>query len=246
MVELAPQVAVITPSTLSSDRASFLLPLYRSVASQETSWEWIICLDGCESGVPDQILADPRVRVTTTGRTRRGAAIARNLGLQMVRAPWVTSVDDDDILPAGSLTVRMAATDSAPGVGWVAGLLADLLPDGSTTVWDAPCPRGMLPAGRVWEAWSEPAGCFPLGPTCMLTKTDLLRRVGGWQGLPQGEDFGMVMAVTGAAPGKMLDDVVYLYRKHPGQMTKAEDFDEFELTIRRITFERGRLSAHAA
>jgi hypothetical protein len=74
----------------------------------------------------------------------------------------------------------------------------------------------------------------------------LLKRVGGWMGLPQGEDLGMMIAVTSTAPGVLIADYVYHIRLHVGQMTKSAWFDDLELLSRRSAWERGQfiLSQH--
>lgn len=68
----------------------------------------------------------------------------------------------------------------------------------------------------------------------------MLKRVGGWMGLPQGEDLGMMIAVTSTAPGVLIADYVYHIRLHVGQMTKAAWFDDLELLSRRSAWERGQ------
>ena len=68
----------------------------------------------------------------------------------------------------------------------------------------------------------------------------LLKGVGGWMGLSQGEDLGMMIAVTSTAPGVVIADYVYHIRLHVGQMTKAEWFDDLELLSRQSAWERGQ------
>jgi hypothetical protein len=80
---------------------------------------------------------------------------------------------------------------------------------------------------------------IPLGPTTLLMEANLLKRAGGWMGLPQGEDIGMMMAITCMAPGVVIDAYVYHIRLHEGQMTKATWFDDLELLSRRCAWERG-------
>ncbi len=58
-------------------------------------------------------------------------------------------------------------------------------------------------------------------------------------GLPQGEDIGMMIAVTSTAPGIIVDSYVYHIRIHPGQMTKTTWFDELELLSRNAAWARG-------
>lgn len=236
-----PHVSVLTPTTLRPDRADFLVALYADLAAAAVEWEWVLAVDGeHDRPVPAAIAADPRVHVLRIGRSV-GAAAARNLALGLAHGAYISSVDDDDHLPAGSLERRLAAAVES-GAGWVAGRLADLR-GGTVTVWDCPLRRGENAPGDVWRAWSCPCLPFPLGPTTLLVEATLLRSVGGWQGLPQAEDFGMVLAVTGRAAGVMLDDVVYRYRKHPGQMMAQPGFPDLEPLVRYITYERGRLLA---
>jgi glycosyltransferase involved in cell wall biosynthesis len=237
---LRPDISVITATQLSPARRAYLVDLYNDLRAQTlTSWEWVLSVDGAtDDVVPASIAGDPRVTVLRVGRGV-GAAAARNLALGVADGIFVTSCDDDDRLPETSLEVRLRAIRTG-GAAWSAGLLADDR-DGEESVWQCPAPRGFCRSGDVWRSWSSPDATFPLGPTTLLVERDLLRAVGGWQGLPQGEDFGMVVAVTSVAPGVMLDDVVYVYRKHEGQMMRSENFNDLEPLVRTITHERGRL-----
>lgn len=240
--------SLITPTQLAANRIGFLLELHESIvaAAPRFGFEWVIAVDGAvQAELPESIAKDRRVRVIRTGRSV-GAAGARNLALATVNTRFVTSVDDDDLLPQNSLDHRVEALLAYPECGWCAGLLTDLFADGSTSVWDCPAKRGDNKPGDVWRAWGEPEGIFPFGPTTMLALTESVKAVGGWQGLPQGEDFGLVMAITSSEAGHMLDESVYLYRKHSEQMTRTHDFDELESTVRAITFERGRVLAARA
>lgn len=234
---------VITPTRLIESRLSYLEALHESLilAAPEHGFEWVVVVDGTSDALlPQSLREDSRVRCVVTGRPM-GAALARNIGLASVQTKWVTSCDDDDLLPEGSLDARVNALLENGDRQWSAGLLCDLFADGSVSVWDCPAPRGLVPAGELWRVWGAPGSVFPLGPTTLLVETSLMRSVGGWQGLPQGEDFGFVMAVSSVAAGVMLDEIVYLYRKHEEQMTKAVGFDLMEPLIREVTFERGRI-----
>ena len=234
-----PVVSVITPTMLHPDRIGYLLELWNDLRATATPWEWLIGVDGdAERDLPGPLREDPRVTAVRSGR-HVGAASARNLALGQANGLWVASVDDDDRLPAGSLDLRVAAARER-SVAWGGGLLADRRGD-ELTGWDCPAPRGRVAPGDLWRTWGAPDATFPLGPTTMLVETDLLRSVGGWQGLPQAEDFGMVMAVSSQSTGFMLDDVVYHYRKHTGQMMEGSRFLDNEQAARDITFERGRL-----
>ena len=100
-------------------------------------------------------------------------------------------------------------------------------------------PAGPCAPGDVWRAWPTPNHDIPLGPTCLLVETNLLKRVGGWMGLSQGEDLGMMMAVTCTAPGILIDSCVYHYRMHGNQITKSPWFSDLELLSRTCAWQRG-------
>lgn len=219
----------------------FLRDLHADLAASGVEFEWIVAVDGeHDRRVPERIAADPRVRVLRLGR-QSGAAAARNLALGLARGAYVTSVDDDDHLPAGSLRTRLEAI-RRHRVSWVAGALADLHGTAFTRSEPRVAPGRVAP-GDVWRAWGCPCLPFPVGPTTLLVEAELLRRVGGWQGLPQAEDLGMVLSVTARSPGLMLERVVYAYRKHARQMTTSREFSRLEPLARYIIYERGRLLA---
>ena len=171
-----------------------------------------------------------------------GPAGVRNLALLRASGTWITSVDDDDRLPPGSLDIRLQALLQHQ-VPWVAGTLTHRYADGRENVWACPTPLGLRKPGDVFRAWPEASGTVPLGPTTLLVAADLLSAVGGWQGLPQGEDLGMVMGLTGIAPGFMLPDSVYYYNQHEGQSVRQEGFEVLEATVRQIAWRRGAVLA---
>ena len=238
-----PSVSLITPTLLLPERIPYLLELQNSVhaAAEGLDLEWVIVIDGGEGELPESIAIDPLVKIVQLPKTL-GLASARNYGLDAVTKEWVATVDDDDLLPKDSITRRLSAAVDI-GVTWAAGYLADLEADGSLHVWDHPAKPGVFLAGEVLNLWGTPEGTFPFAPNTFMSEVEVLREVGGWQGIYQGEDFGMVMAITGQRDGIMVYETVYEYRKHDGQWTRSPDFPFFESTIRRVTFERGRLVA---
>jgi glycosyltransferase involved in cell wall biosynthesis len=95
---------------------------------QTVPWEAVIALDGADPRhLPARLAADPRIRTLALPRPV-GAASARNLALNLVRTPFTAYMDDDDLLPGDSLAVRHRRITET-GLGWVAGWIADLLPD---------------------------------------------------------------------------------------------------------------------
>lgn len=292
-------VSVITATQARPSRMGWFHELWQSMGHNTCNWEWVVAVDeddtsshdsGNAKFIPKDILHDPRVTVVNLGQ-RFGTAVARNVALGLAQGETVTSVDDDDVLPPGSLDVRLRKLSSTSEYGWVAGMLGNLwlncshcgdvgcwsVVDGASNPgtgcvnatwvreqWKAPAQPGFYRAGQIVDLVSdwlavEPVGKSlpsmryadglskppPLGPTTLLMHKELIHAVGGWYGLPQGEDLGMLFAATSLANGYVLPDEVYLYRKHAGQTVAGEGFDRWEGFIRRMTAMRGKtISEH--
>lgn len=92
------QVAVITATTLGAQRPRYLAELHESLKAQQVDFEWILVPNGPSADlerVPKTIMNDPRV--TICPRPHAGAAYARNIALNYVRAPFVCYADDDEV-----------------------------------------------------------------------------------------------------------------------------------------------------
>ncbi|MFI0742544.1 glycosyltransferase family 2 protein [Streptomyces sp. NPDC021100] len=235
----AAEVAVVTPTRLRSGRIAYLLELYASLCDQDVSWEWVLALDGVsEDGVPDVLRNDARVKVVALPRPV-GAGAARNFAVNEVTADWLTTSDDDDVLPAKSLSVRLRHAQKHD-LGWCAGWSADLHPDRSITTWRCSTPPGFHAPGDVWRHWATPNSTIPIGPTTLLARTEVVRASGGYAALPQGEDYAYLVGVTGGARGALLPTVVYHYRKHAEQMTAQPEYPAMELQARRFAWNHGK------
>ncbi|MEH0551001.1 glycosyltransferase family 2 protein [Streptomyces sp. B21-101] len=232
-------VAVVTPTRLRPDRIAYLLELYASLREQEVSWEWVLALDGVsDQGLPEVLGADARVKVVVLPRPV-GAGAARNFAVNEVTADWLTTSDDDDVLPAQSLSVRLRYARKHE-LGWCAGWSADLHPDHSVTTWRCSTPPGFHAPGDVWRHWESPDSTIPIGPTTLLARTEIVRASGGYAALPQGEDYSYLVGVTGAARGALLPTVVYHYRKHTEQMTAQPEYPAMERQARRFAWNHGK------
>ncbi|MEU4181439.1 glycosyltransferase [Streptomyces sp. NPDC026589] len=225
------EVAVITPTRLRPERVPYLLELYASLQLQGVPFQWVLALDGVPlSELPAVLREDPRVVAMPLPRAV-GAGAARNFALNEVTTPWCTTADNDDLLPEGSLSVRLEHA-RAHGLGWCAGWSADLHPNGATATWHCPTPPGFHEPGDVWR--------FCTAPESTITRTDLVRGSGGYAALPQGEDYSYLVGITGGASGALLPAVVYHYRKHPEQMTAQPSYPVMEMRARVFAWRHGQ------
>ncbi|MER5443125.1 glycosyltransferase [Streptomyces sp. NPDC002790] len=216
---------MVIATQLRPDRLAFLTAMHASLCRQSVSVEIIVALDGADPArLPAALAADSRVRTLALPRPV-GAACARNFALTEVRTEYLNWADDDDEFTDWAMALRLRTLETT-GVGWCAGYSQDLHSNGATTLWRPPTPPGRHEAGDVWRYWKDPADTIPLGPTTLLARTDLVRAA-PMGGLVQGEDY-CALAVTCLAPGIVLPVPVYRYRKHAGQMTAQDSYDELE------------------
>src|SRR5262245_28152001 len=103
-----PSISIITPTF---NRRATLERAIRSVQQQTFGDYEHLIVDDCSQDGTDALLKgldDPRIRRIRFGHWR-GANAARNAGIEMARADWLTFLDsDDEFLPH-----RLAATASA-------------------------------------------------------------------------------------------------------------------------------------
>lgn len=233
-----PKIAVLTPTKAEPERMTWFHKAHHSLHENNHFFEHIIIVDGGDQRyIPTSVSSCQDVKIVVLPHPV-GSAAARNIGLHTINEPgtYVTTLDDDDMLPEHSLDIRAAALDS--GVAWVAGNLSHLHPDGSIVPWKAPTPIGHLKPGEVMQAWGKPENSVPLGPTTIMSTVERVRIAGGWYGLPTGEDLVFIAGLTGFDPGLMLDETVYLYRIHEHQSLKVSPHAVFEQTVREIAFQR--------
>ncbi|MFI5779427.1 glycosyltransferase family 2 protein [Nocardia sp. NPDC051570] len=212
--------------------AHFLPDTWRSLCAQTyPDWLWLIQIDGSATTVVPELIAcgaadDPRVRLAFNG-TREGPAITRNVALGRARAPLVQNLDADDQLEPTALETLVAALNTHPAAGFAIGVARDLLYSGELVEFPLPFPPGLLPRGALLEAWvTEPDDYrLPVHPAGTMWRRHLLLTAGGWAGLRNMEDTGLLMAASALAPCALVDRVTLRYRKHRAQISaQTSDF----------------------
>lgn len=233
------------------ERSRYLLDARKSLLDQSSvEIEWIVCVDGAteqdlSTGLLEAVGASAEgltVRLLHTAGRAVGASAARNYALASATGSYVSSLDDDDILPSDAFKNRLRQLEKDPELHWAGGWLQDMNSQGGRTgIWYPPAPAQYYSAGSIFDHWAEPGATFPMNTARLLMRTDSLRAVGGWQGLPTAEDFGMVIGLTGTHSGLIADEVIYLYRKHAEQTMESVGFQDIELSVRRAVWQRGEV-----
>lgn len=238
-------VSIITATLPEPDRpAEGLIRAYQSIIDQQGDYtfQWIIQIDGgekerksLEKNLGD-INDDPRVSINENSR-HLGQAITRNLALKSARGGAVIALDDDDEIGENAFPTWLEPLEKNEEIGWSAGQFVDATDEGYIEGRTG-LPLGEIEKGELFYHWPSPERLFPLPPFCFALRTDLARKVGGWQGLPQGEDFGIVIAASCLAKGTVSDEITYIYHRHPGQMRFKDNFMDLESSVRNIVWDR--------
>jgi len=214
-------VSVITP--VHPLKATWLGDAYASLQAQQLpdgwDWEWLIQEDGLDGEVADLLPRDLRISYGM-GR-RNGPGVARNLALARARGQVVKVLDADDQLTPGALARDLAVLEHHPDVAWTTSRVLDLLPDGSTVGFEHDPPEGRLDGTQVVDHWRTHNYRASVHPATLAMRRTPLLAVGGWMGLPAGEDTGLLIALAIIAPGWFIRDVGLLYRKWSGQNTSG-------------------------
>ncbi len=196
MTSSPPELAVVIATR---DRAAALEGALASVLAQRgAAVEAIVVDDGSTDRTPELLrrLAAGDGRVVPVAAGGVGRSAARNLGLERARAPWVSILDDDDLLAPAFARVMLAAAREGGGAAvsrWatfhapvtepvaVADLRAD--PERFRLREDpwGPLPRRLTPEDLFARTW------FPVNAA--VARRELLLELGGFPaGMERAED----------------------------------------------------------
>jgi glycosyltransferase involved in cell wall biosynthesis len=225
-----PLLSVIT--AVHSGRQDYLKEAAVTALQQELpeTWEleWLVQEDFNEPQMEDLVQEiaerDARVRYAAN-RTTLGPGGTRNLALWRARGDLVRTFDSDDLLLPGAIRCSLEIFIEHPEVHWSAGKTENLMWDGTREPYPAsPLHYGHVVPGELNRVMTE-AGLCPIHCAGLTMRVNTLRAVGGWVGLPVGEDVSMISAIAEIFPGWHDPAVTWLYRRHPGQITNKMPYD---------------------
>lgn len=233
-----PTVSIITAAYAAN--AVFLNEANASVAGQKLpqGWnlEWVIQEDGDVPVLADYFASVPYASYAANGR-RLGVPGTRNLALDRARGGLVRVLDADDVLLPDALSSLIPHFEHG-NVHWAVGQADDLMTDGSRVQWEPLIPTGRVQAGAA-NGWAiEHGGNWPIHGAGLMMRTDTLRAFGGWAGTPNDEDLVMFAALSEICDGYHDAAVTWLYRQHPGQVTRTDAVRKHSEASRRIALNR--------
>jgi len=208
-------VSVVIPSR---DRAHIVVDTVRLTLGQRgVEFEVIVVDDGSRDGTAEALeaLDDPRV-VVLRNATNRGVAHARNRGIEHAAHPWIAFLDDDDRWSPDKLRAQLdGAVAEAADFVYTAGLAVSAADGQVLYMSPAFSPdelrRGIRSRNLVFA-----------GSSNVLARTDLLRRLGGFdESLHHIADWDLWIRLTEAGRPVACPEPLVAYIVHETNMHRA-------------------------
>ncbi len=228
----------VTLVTTFRNAGPYLAEALDSVCAQRfEDWELILVDDGSddESVSIARAFAQREPRCTLVQQPPRGRQAALSVAHARARGRYVAWLDADDRLRPESLEVCVDQLDAAPWAGMVFTDRQVIGTDGEPIPSQArmrPSSLGLLRAFSTFHF--------------RLFRTEVLERAGGVGPYPIAIDYDLCLRVWEEAPVLWLDEVLYEYRRHDGQLsrrTQLEQADASAAAIRDALARRGLSSA---
>jgi glycosyltransferase involved in cell wall biosynthesis len=237
MNDHAPRVSVILPV---HNGVEFLAGSLDSILDQEMADLEVIAIDDGSTDGSAAILdgyarRDSRVRVVT--QPNAGVVAARNVGLQLARAPWAALQDHDDISLPGRLGRQLAFLEAHPEVrvlgthGWRIGERGRRV-----GVFDVG-PRSQEHFARL-RAADEP---IYLLASSVVFDRDVAQSLGGFREAPVAEDLDLWTRFSDDHLVLALPERLVQYRVHASSYSAQAFFAQMvatEMVIRNTTRRR--------
>lgn len=220
--KIFPLVSVIVPCY---NYSAYVADTLRSVLAQDyPNYELIVVDDGSSDNsvqVIEQVLAEQQsdtlaCRIEFIRQSNAGVSAALNSGLVQARGEYIATFDADDIMPAGRLSLQLAYLMAHPEVGCLGGLAVRIDEQGALL------PKKVKKRSVRRYDFSQALGsALVVGGNIAVYRRDAMDRVGGYDPAIKIQDFQMTLKVAHAGFFvDILPDVVTLYRKHEGSLSK--------------------------
>ncbi|MCU0453957.1 MAG: glycosyltransferase family 2 protein [Bacteroidetes bacterium] len=199
---IAPDGPSISVVLCTYNRARLLPRAIRSVQAQTLSdWQLVVVDDGSTDATPSVLEAFARrdARIVFVRQRNRGLAMARNVGIKLAEAPFVTFVDSDDAYRPEHLAWRMRYLRRHPDLDMIYGGVEAVGPKERQFVVDLERPGRSIHVSRCYVG-----GTF-------VVRRSVLERVGGFRRVPFGEDLDLVKRIERRFSVKRVGKKSYRY-----------------------------------
>ena len=210
----------VTAIIAAYNTAQYLGAAIESVLGQTyRDFELHVVDDGSTDNTPEvvaQYQGDPRLRYTR--QANAGQARATNFAIGEARGELLTFCDADDLWEPRKLEIQLKALEQDPQVGVVYARKRRITSDGAPLADTDDAPGQPHPTGKITDALFL-GNFIPYG-TAMVRK-ECFDAVGHFR--PEyrfGLDWDLWLRVSTRYRFAFVDEVTYVYRTWPGQMTR--------------------------
>ena len=210
-------MAIISVVIPAYNQATYLSHAIRSVLGQSFSdFELVVINDGSTDHTQEVLrsFVDPRLKAVW--QENGGSIAARNTGLRLTTAPYVSFLDADDLFLPNSLASLYTYLEDHPEVGIVAGGTQYIDLNGKVLNERISKPSNLQLRGILLEN--------PITTGGVLIRRKWIDRVGGFdpnRQFNECEDWDLWLRLAKAeCQIEWLEKLVVAYRIHPGQLTQ--------------------------
>ncbi len=205
------------------NRARFLPETIESVLQQRfRDFELIVVDDGSTDETPE-LLKSYAGRIRSLRQENRGPAAARNLGIRQARGRWISIQDSDDLAAPDHLETLFAFTEQNPDCGMVfanGAYLGGPEHNRETIIPKEKSRRLARDGVRLVDLFDKSI----VRLQAALISKQCLEAVGGHdESLYICMDLDLAFRIFMRYPAAYLDKVVFLYRKHEGNIGRNQD-----------------------
>lgn len=205
------------------NRARFLPETIESVLQQRfRDFELIVVDDGSTDETPE-LLKSYAGRIRSLRQENRGPAAARNLGIRSARGRWISIQDSDDLAAPDHLEILFAFAEQNPDCGMVfanGAYLGGPEHNRETIIPKEKSRRLARDGVRLVDLFDKSI----VRLQAALISKQCLEAVGGHdESLYICMDLDLAFRIFMRYPAAYLDRVVFLYRKHEGNIGRNQD-----------------------
>lgn len=163
-----------------------------------------------------EVLAAYGDRIRVLSKENGGLSSARNHGIEHARGEFIAYLDADDWWLEDKLRLQVELMQQNPALGFCSTRALTQTPEGqSLNDWQCPCYQGELLQHLFYVN-----GAIPGSGSGILVRTDLQRRVGGFdQALRSLEDIDMWMRLLAKSEYACVDQAQTVILKHSDSMS---------------------------
>jgi glycosyltransferase involved in cell wall biosynthesis len=220
VTERDPAVSVVIATY---NRARFLPETLDSVLQQRFRDFELVVVDDGSTDDTQQVLKNYSDRIRVFYQENRGPSAARNFGIRHARGQWIAIQDSDDLCMAGHLETLFGFVEKNPSYGMVfanGAYLGGLEHNRETIIPRDKSKRLAQEGVRLTDLFEKSI----VRLQAALISKEALKNIGGLdENLRICMDLDLAFRIIMPYPVAYLDQVVFLYRKHEGNIGRDQE-----------------------